>query len=143
MRASPRLLVALALAASFIGLHPAKAADDPLTNRQWGLTQIHAPSAWSVSTGKDVKIGIVDSGVNRNHEDIAGKVIASATCVNTNGNSGACAAGGEDINGHGTHVAGIAAANTGNGVGIAGVAPGAKLIVARVFQPGSNGGEPS
>ena len=66
---------------ALVGLHPAAAADDPLTNRQWGLTQIHAPAAWSVSTGNGIKIGIVDSGVNRNHEDLAGKVIASATCV--------------------------------------------------------------
>ena len=124
-------------------MQPARAADDPLENRQWSLTQIHAPAAWSVSTGNGVKIGIVDSGVNKNHEDLAGKVIASATCVGTNGNSGSCTAGGDDINGHGTHVAGVAAANTGNGAGIAGVAPNAKLIVARVFTPGENGGEPT
>jgi subtilisin family serine protease len=143
MRASPRLAVALLFAAGLVGLQPARAADDPLVNRQWGLDQIHAASAWSVSTGKDVKIGIVDSGVNKNHEDLAGKVIASATCINTNGNPGGCSAGGDDINGHGTHVAGVAAGNTGNGVGIAGVAPNAKLIVARVFTPGENGGEPT
>jgi subtilisin family serine protease len=126
-----------------VGLHPAAAADDPLTNRQWGLTQIHAPSAWSVSTGKDVKIGIVDSGVNRNHEDVAGKVIAATTCVGTGGNMGNCSGSGDDIHGHGTHVAGVAAGNTGNGVGIASVAPNAKLIVARVFAPDPNGGEPT
>ena len=143
MRFPPRLLLALALAAGFVGLNPAKAADDPLTNRQWGLTQIHAPAAWSVSTGTNVKIGIVDSGVNRNHEDLAGKVLASATCVGTNGDSSNCTAGGDDINGHGTHVAGVASANTGNGAGIAGVAPNAKLIVVRVFSPDPQGGEPT
>ncbi|HUR77200.1 MAG TPA: S8 family serine peptidase [Acidimicrobiales bacterium] len=143
MPASPRLVVALGVLLAIVGLSPAHAADDPLVNRQWSLTQIHAPAAWSVSTGKDVKIGIVDSGINRNHEDLAGKVLAAATCVGTQGDPGACTSGGDDINGHGTHVAGVAAANTGNGAGIAGVAPSAKLIVARVFAPDPNGGEPT
>ncbi len=144
MRLSPRLLAALLVALVAVGLTRAHAADDPLANRQWALTKIHAPSAWAVSTGKDVKIGIVDSGVNRNHEDLAGKVVASATCVGTSGNPAACSSGGgDDINGHGTHVAGVAAAHAGNGAGIAGVAPGAKLIVARVFAPDPNGGEPT
>ncbi len=143
MRSSPRLFGALLVALALLGFHPATAADDPLTNRQWGLTQIHAPSAWAVSTGKDVKIGIVDSGVNRNHEDLAGKVIAATTCVGTGGNMSNCSGSGDDIHGHGTHVSGVAAGNTGNGVGIASVAPGAKLIVARVFAPGANGGEPT
>lgn len=143
MRPSFRLLSALALGVALLGLAPAHAADDPLVNQQWGLSQIHAPSAWSISRGDGIKIGIVDSGVNKDHEDIAGKVIASATCVNTNGNMANCTAGGDDINGHGTHVAGIAAANTGNGAGISGVAPGAKIIAVRAFSSGGNGAEPT
>jgi subtilisin family serine protease len=146
MRFPRRLVVALLAALALATFRPAAAADDPLGNRQWGLIQVHAPAAWSVSTGEGVKIGIVDSGVNRNHEDLTGKVIAAATCVNTSGNMANCTAGpndGNDINGHGTHVAGIAAAVTGNGTGIAGVAPGAKIIEARAFTPGSNGGEPT
>jgi subtilisin family serine protease len=135
-----RLLVALVIGLCFVALRPAGAADDPYANHQWSLTQIHAPSAWPVSTGSGIKIGIVDSGVNKSHEDLAGKIIASATCINTSGSSTKCSAGpndGDDINGHGTHVAGIAAANTGNGLGIAGVAPNAKLIVARAFSGSS------
>ena len=142
LRFPQRLLVALVVALGIATLQPAKAADDPLGNRQWGLIQVHAPAAWSVSTGEGVKIGIVDSGVNRNHEDLVGKVIASATCVDTtNRGAAGCTSGpgdGNDINGHGTHVAGIAAAITGNGTGIAGVAPNAKLIVARAFKPSSD-----
>ncbi|MEY2473037.1 MAG: hypothetical protein QOK28_2366 [Actinomycetota bacterium] len=146
MRFPLRLLVALVLVLGIAGLRPAAAADDPLGNRQWGLIQVHAPAAWSVSTGEGVKIGIVDSGVNRNHEDLVGKVVASATCTDHSGKPENCQTGpgeGNDINGHGTHVAGIAAAVTGNGTGIAGVAPGAKLIVARAFEPDPNGGEPT
>jgi serine protease len=144
MRATLRLLAALLLGILFVGLSPAQAAEDPLASQQWGLTQIHAPAGWKVSTGSGIKIGIVDSGVNGAQEDLQGKVIASATCVGTgDGDPNKCTPGGEDINGHGTHVAGIAAANTGNGIGVSGVAPDARLIVARVFAPGSNGGEPT
>ncbi|HVV35872.1 MAG TPA: S8 family serine peptidase [Acidimicrobiales bacterium] len=150
MRTSLRLLVALALALAVAGMRPASAADDPYGNLQWNLSQIHAPAAWPVSTGAGVKIGIVDSGVNRNHEDLAGKVVAAATCVGTSGNVDKCTGGtnpgpndGNDVNGHGTHVAGIAAAVTGNGTGVAGVAPDAQLIVARAFAPSSDGTEPT
>src|SRR5689334_1557767 len=146
MRFPRRIVFALVTVLALATLRPAAAADDPLGNRQWALIQVHAPAAWPVSTGTGVKIGIVDSGVNRNHEDLVGKVIAAATCVNTNGNVANCQSGandGNDINGHGTHVAGIAAATAGNGVGIAGVAPNAKLIVARAFAPDPNGGEPT
>ncbi len=142
-RRSSRLL---GLAALFMiaaaSLHSAQAADDPYANQQWNLTQIHALSAQSVSTGSGIKIGIVDSGVNRNHEDLAGRVAASATCVGTTGSASQCASGtdqGDDIDGHGTHVAGIAAALTGNGKGVSGTAPGAQLVVARVFSRDQNG----
>lgn len=123
-------------------LHAAKAADDPYANQQWNMTQIHALSAQSVSTGSGVKIGIIDSGVNRNHEDLAGRIAATATCVGTSGGASQCQSGashGDDIDGHGTHVAGIAAALTGNGKGVSGVAPGVELVVARVFSRDQNG----
>jgi subtilisin family serine protease len=142
-RRSTRLVGAAALLVTAIaGLTPVRAADDPLANKQWNLTQIHAISAQSVSTGSGVRIGIVDSGVNRNHPDLAGRVAASATCVGTSGQASQCQSGaqyGDDIDGHGTHVAGIMSALTGNGEGISGVAPGADLVVARVFSKDSNG----
>ena len=136
-RRSTRLVGAAAfLVLITAGLLPAQAADDPLFSKQWNMTQIHAINAQSVSTGSGVKIGIVDSGVNRNHDDLAGRVAASATCVGTSGSASQCQSGsqyGDDIDGHGTHVAGIMSALTGNGEGVSGVAPGAQLVVARVF----------
>ena len=105
----------------------ADAGDDPFFARQWNLKQVGAPEAWQRATGKDVLIGVVDTGVESSHPDLAGKVVASATCL-----GGPCHDGtGEDDNSHGTEVAGIAAAVTGNGKGIAGVAPDAKLLVAK------------
>ena len=141
MRFSSRLAVALsgllaATAMSFAAAGPAAATNDPFWDRQWGPVKIGAPSVWDSSTGAGVKIGIVDSGVDLNHQDLqGGKIAANAACIGTNGNPAGCqVGGGQDIVGHGTHVSGIAAANKDNGVGIAGVAPGAQLVVARVFQ---------
>lgn len=142
-RRSTRLVGATALLIlATAGLFPARAADDPLFAKQWNMTQIHALNAQSVTTGGGVKIGIIDSGVNRSHPDLGGRVAASATCVGTSGSASQCQAGtqhGDDIDGHGTHVAGIMAALTGNGEGVSGVAPGAQLVVARVFSRDSNG----
>ncbi|MEW6473819.1 MAG: S8 family serine peptidase [Actinomycetota bacterium] len=118
---------------------PARAADDPRQERQWALAQIGAPAAWSSATGSGVRIGIVDSGVDLDHEDLAGQIVAHASCVGSAGDAARCADTGQDLNGHGTHVAGIAAAVNGNGKGIAGVAPDAKLVVARVMSPAGTG----
>ncbi|HET7489064.1 MAG TPA: S8 family serine peptidase [Acidimicrobiales bacterium] len=128
-------LVAFCAAVSLVVAAPAHATDDPYWSRQWGPAKIGAPAAWASTTGVGVKIGIVDSGVDLNHQDLQGKIVANAACIGTNGNAASCqAGGGQDVAGHGTHVAGIAAATKDNGAGIAGVAPGAQLVVARVFQ---------
>jgi len=83
-----------------------------------------------------VLIGIVDSGIDASHPELAGKIEAYADCL-----GGTCREGvpARDSDGHGTAVAGIAAANTGNGAGIAGVAPDARLLVARVLGPDGSG----
>ncbi len=111
---------------------------DPLLPEQWNLEQIRAPQAWEHSTGAGVRIGIVDTGVQTHHEDLVGKVVASANCVGANGNPNACSGIGEDDNGHGTHVAGIAAAAR-NGRGMVGVAPDALLVVAKVLNNNEGG----
>lgn len=125
-----------------LGVNPVSASNDALFDRQWSLTQANVPAAWPTASGGGIRIGIVDSGVNRNHDDLKDRVVEAATCTDTGGSHAACTTGGNagnDIVGHGSHVAGIAAGTMGNGVGIAGVAPAAQLVVARVFKPdGSN-----
>jgi len=116
---------------------PASATNDTYFPRQWALTQIGAPQAWTRSTGGGITIGIVDTGVDLSHPDLAGKVVTTADCVGHPCVAGG--AGGQDVHGHGTIVSGIAAANTGNGKGIAGVAPDAHLVVAKVLNDQGEG----
>jgi serine protease len=117
------------------------APNDPLFGRQWGLRQINAPTAWARGArGRGVRIGIVDSGVDLGHPDLKAKLVRGADLVRkANGLTGPGCAGPQDENGHGTHVAGIAAAITGNGIGVAGTAPGARIMPVRVLDANGEG----
>ncbi len=100
---------------------------------QWGLERIGVADAWSVSQGAGVTIAVIDSGVALEHEDLADHLVNGVACRNTGGDPAACTGSPADDDGHGTHVAGIAAAVTGNGVGIAGVAPEARIMPIKVL----------
>jgi subtilisin family serine protease len=112
---------------------PVSASNDASFDKLWGLAQIGASSAWTRTTGEGVRIGIVDTGVDLTHEDLAGRVADNTSCIGTQGDQAKCEGTAQDVYGHGTHVAGIAAAVRDNGVGVAGVAPDASLVVARAF----------
>jgi subtilisin family serine protease len=130
----------LGLAVSALTLVPAttaSASNDPSFDTQWGLKKIGTEAAWARTTGAKVRIGIVDTGVDLQHEDLAGKIVASTSCVGSGGDPAKCKGDAQDDQGHGTHVSGIAAAFRDNGKGIAGVAPDAELVVAKVL--GSQG----
>jgi serine protease len=122
--------------------HALVSANDEHFRLQWGLGQIGAQAAWSVSTGKKQVIAIVDTGVDLSHPDLQAKLVPGATftgcadtgpCGNGDWKSGTPEAQAEGFHPHGTHVAGIAAAITGNGRGIAGVAPAAKIMPVKVL----------
>jgi subtilisin family serine protease len=113
---------------------PASASNDPSFEKQWGINAIGAPAAWAKTTGAGVRIGIVDTGVDLTHEDLAGRIVESTSCIETDGNPLKCQGSAQDDFGHGTHVAGITAAIKDNGHGVTGVAPDAQLVVAKVFK---------
>jgi thermitase len=133
--------------------------DDPGYDRQWALRAIGAPAAWSVVTGTaDVIIAVVDSGITLNHPDLAAKIWTNPGELPANGRDDDGNGKVDDVQGwhfyhfrtsagyvpaedalvmddfgHGTHVAGTAAAATNNGLGIAGVSWGARLMAVKVL----------
>jgi len=119
---------------------PASATTDLYWSRQWTPSQIGAPDAWRRTTGVGVRIGVIDTGVDLDHEDLGAKVVASTSCLRTGGVSASCRGSAQDDNGHGTAVSSIAAAVTGNGKGIAGIAPGAELVEVRALTDDGHGG---
>jgi subtilisin family serine protease len=110
-----------------------QAGSDPLSNRQWDMDQIKAPQARAISGGSaSVLVGVLDSGIDPTHPDLAGQVVASASASCIGGVANASqAVWSNDIIGHGTHVSGIIAGKK-NGVGIVGVAPGVKLAAVKL-----------
>lgn len=116
----------------FIFAVPATAAtNDPYFARLWGLQRVGAEPAWAVSKGAGVMIAVIDSGVDTNHPDLQGQLLPGFDFVSNDSDP-------KDENGHGTLMTGIAAAVTGNKVGIASVAPDAKILPVRVFDGDGN-----
>ena len=103
----------------------AATSNDPYLGSQWHLGKIGAPSAWDVTLGSGVAIAILDSGVDSLHPDLAGRLVAGYNFVEGNTNT-------EDVRGHGTRVAGSAAATYNNGVGVASVAGQASIMPVRI-----------
>ncbi len=96
--------------------------DDPLFSLQPAASEWHLDDLHATVTGRGVRVAVIDSGVQLDHPDLAGQVMASANFVT--GPEGRA-----EI--HGTAVAGIIAARADNHLGIAGVAPRARLLVLR------------
>ncbi len=117
--------------------------DDPLLSRQWVIenpggqacfvkgVDIDLAAAWEITCGsKDVVVVVIDSGVDLDHPDLEAQIYPRGD-EDWNFSLDASKIP-EDSTGHGTAVAGLAAAAAGNGVGIAGVAPGCRLIPLKV-----------
>jgi subtilisin family serine protease len=111
---------------------------DPLRPQQWGLDELQIETAWVSGTGTDVDIAVVDSGVSGDHPDLAPRVGSGVAFLGSDGVA-RLGQGATDGNGHGTHVAGIAAAGTGDRTGTAGVAPSARIIPVRVLEANGTG----
>ncbi len=102
---------------------------------QVNLAKIGAPAAWDNTQGSpSVTIAIVDSGVDLNHPEFAGRIDTVNDYDFANNDVVAM-----DDFGHGTHVAGIAAAATNNGQGVAGVAGGCEILPVKVLDSKGSG----
>ncbi|HET7489532.1 MAG TPA: S8 family serine peptidase [Acidimicrobiales bacterium] len=130
---------------------PAPAPDDPLFARQWNLAMIQLPRAWSVSDGTGATVALLDTGVAyEDYDDGARQYFRAPDLAGTR-----FVAGWDFVDGdahpddslndrypeepaHGTHKASIIAETTGNGIGAAGVAPGAAIMPVRVLDTGGN-----
>jgi len=139
--------------------------NDPGWINQWAPAKIGASTAWSIVTGtSDVVIAVLDTGVQLEHEDLAANLWTNpreipGNWIDDDGNgkiddvhgwnffhsfsgSGYIPDENADVrddNGHGTHVAGIAAAVTNNGVGVAGIAGGARIMPVKVLDQFGSG----
>jgi subtilisin family serine protease len=133
--------------------------DDPRFGELWGMNNpgttgvldadIDAPEAWDITTGSpDVILGVLDTGVEYDHEDLAGNVFSNpgevpGNGVDDDGNGyiddvhgiNAILHNGDprDDNGHGTHVSGTIAARGNNGIGVAGVNWEARVLPCKAF----------
>jgi len=110
---------------------------DPLFERQWYLdnpatgADIDAPEAWSITRGSpDIVIAVLDDGVDAQHPDLAGKLLAGRDFSGAEPLDGAVPRHADDR--HGTAVAGIAAADGNNGLGMIGACPGCTLLPIRI-----------
>ncbi len=133
----------LTLAVGLLASPAAATTNDPLRPQEWGLDQIHAEQAWAATTGTGVVVAVVDSGVDLTHPDLKANLVPGATFIDCgpnpcgNGNWKGPDGIGQEADEHGTHVSGTIAAVANNGIGVAGVAPGAKVMPIKALEDGS------
>jgi serine protease len=138
---------------------PLSTPNDPMYSQQWDFFEakggLNLPAAWDKSTGAGINVAVIDTGY-RPHADLTGQILpgydfisnsavagdgsgrdSDASDAGDNTLAGQCGTGipaqDEASSWHGTHVAGTIAAKTNNGVGVAGVAYGARIVPARVM----------
>jgi subtilisin family serine protease len=108
------------------------ADNDPLAEAQYALGQHQLEEAWEFASGEGVVIAIVDTGVDLDHPDLKDRLVPGYDFVDDDDQP-------DDLNGHGTHVAGSAAAIGNNGIGVIGMAPEASIMPIKVLAANGSG----
>ena len=99
--------------------------NDPFINQQWALRNINIADLWSRTTRtNEIVVAILDTGIDSNHEDLKDKIIAEINLTDSPTVN--------DLNGHGTHIAGIICATADNGIGVAGIVAKCKIMNVKV-----------
>jgi subtilisin family serine protease len=123
LRSDPRVSYA-----DFDGVvHALRVPNDEFLPTQWSIRKTGAEQAWDLSTGSSqVVVGILDTGVDAGQPDLRGKLVQGYDYVNNDQDP-------SDDNGHGTAVAGIVAASSDNGIGVAGYCWACRLMPVKVL----------
>jgi len=106
--------------------------NDTYYQNQWALPRIKAPQAWDIATGGEVVVAVIDTGVDYNHTDLSGRIIKGYDFINNDSDP-------MDDHWHGTHVAGVVAAATDNGKGVAAISWGAKILAIKAMDNNGSG----
>ncbi|WP_051744931.1 type VII secretion-associated serine protease mycosin [Streptomyces yerevanensis] len=124
-------VLAALLAASLALVPPTTAHADGIRAQQWALEAMRAKEAWQTTKGEGITVAVLDTGVDDQHPDLAGNVLAGKDMVGFGAGRGDRAWAR-----HGTAMAGIIAGNghgPGNADGVMGIAPEAKILPVRVI----------
>ncbi|MGH2427351.1 MAG: S8 family serine peptidase [Candidatus Limnocylindria bacterium] len=108
------------------------AVNDPLTRDQYSLDRMRVRDAWAIERGGSGIVAVLDTGVQFNHPDLTGRLVAGHDFVNNDSNA-------SDDNGHGTWVAGIIAAKPNDGYGIAGISWSDKVMPVKIMNEDGRG----
>ncbi|MEX1177617.1 MAG: S8 family serine peptidase [Nitriliruptor sp.] len=129
----------LVLLATLGGSAAWASVDDPYRAEQWGLDRIRIDEAWGTTRGSGAVVAVVDTGVALDHPDLFDRItkrpdgsVIGIDLVDDDDDP-------SDEHGHGTLVAGIVAAAADDGIGIAGVAPDARILPVRVLGADGSG----
>jgi subtilisin family serine protease len=113
--------------------HAVAVPTDPLWSAQWYARTVRAPAAWDITTGaSETIVAVIDTGVQANHPDLKGRVLAGWNFVGNNANA-------EDDGDHGTPASGIIAAAGNNGVGVAGMCWKCRILPVKVLNSSGGG----
>jgi thermitase len=106
-------------------VEPSFMPNDPYLGSSWHIAKIGAPQAWDFAQGTGVTIAILDTGVSGTHPDLYAQMVPGWNFYDNSSNT-------NDVKGHGTWVAGAAAATINNGTGVAAIAGKARIMPIRI-----------
>jgi len=112
--------------------------NDPKYSEQWAYSHIQGPAAWGVTTGSSaITVAVLDTGADLTHPDLAANLVTGYNIITPAATADDDSTG--EVAGHGTHVSGIIAAVSNNSVGVAGTAPGVRIMPIKVMDANGEG----